>query len=674
MRRMWSGRTIAATLAVHLALAAGCATVPAPPERLPAEVLAALDRRGLGPDALLVVDNLVRHGPPAPRATPAVVLELFARPLEALDAAAMFRRVVPPSLAAVTGNGAAARSFDELLEAYLAQVSTARELLRAAVRPFDEEALLRQLDEGLPRQGTMLSLADALDAGKLRGANQRFIDATAALAQQLDKATNWPSGRKTYESGPVRVVIGTRGSDVHELAPARGGQVSVLIDPGGDDEYRGSDLALNGFSAIIDLAGNDRYVLHGAGLGAAIAGAALLIDFAGDDVYQAKYFAQGAAAFGIGALLDLGGEDRYRIAAWGQGLGIGDGIGLVWDRGGNDRYSAGGVPDPFNRAGGLSGAQGAGFGYRDHLGGGVGILRDDQGDDAYEAEMFAQGLGYYFALGMLWDRGGNDRYRALQYAQGNGVHQALGVLREESGDDRYELAVLYGQGMGLDVAFGVLVDAAGDDEYRGHDVVQGSATANGFGLLADAGGADRFATGHGVHKWGYARWLRGMPSVGVLLHGASAQFTHTGQSAPPEQPAPVQPMTPLTCPSQDPGEALLCQLKETPDLDAFWRELRNKVDSPLAGWVAIALGQRPPPAAQAEEIAALLDRRESCNVRALALRAWPTLPAAQSAVRSSCYRLQAAGAAAFARLGRPLPPDAVLPSFLNGIPVPDDTD
>jgi hypothetical protein len=228
--------------------------------------------------------------------------------------------------------------------------------------------------------------------------------------------------------------------------------------------------------------------------------------------------------------------------------------------------------------------------------------------------------------------------------------------------------------MGLDVAFGVLVDAAGDDDYRGHDAAQGSATANGFGLLADAGGADRFATGHGVHKWGYAQWLRGMPSVGVLLHGARARFAHTGQSAPsPEQPAPVQPMTPLTCPSQDPGEALLCRLRDATDLDAIWRDFRGMVETPMAGWIAIALARRPPPAAQAEEIAALLDRRESCNVRALALRAWPTLAAAQAGVRSSCYRLQAAAAAALARLGAPLPADAVLPSFLRGIAVPEDT-
>src|SRR3990170_2642828 len=126
MRRMWPARSLAATLAVHLALAAGSASVAPPPPHLPAEVLAALERRGLGPDALLVIDNLVRHGPPPPRATPAVVLDLFARPLEALDAAATFRRSVPPSLARLGGNGSAAGSFDELLEAYLAPVSTAR--------------------------------------------------------------------------------------------------------------------------------------------------------------------------------------------------------------------------------------------------------------------------------------------------------------------------------------------------------------------------------------------------------------------------------------------------------------------------------------------------------------------------------------------------------------------
>jgi hypothetical protein len=60
-------------------------------------------------------------------------------------------------------------------------------------------------------------------------------------------------------------------------------------------------------------------------------------------------------------------------------------------------------------------------------------------------------------------------------------------------------------------------------------------------------------------------------------------------------------------------------------------------------------------------------------VRALALRGWPTLPAAQAGVRSPCYRLQSAARAAFARLGAPIPPDVTLPTFLRALPPQDDT-
>ncbi len=660
---MWSGRIIAAAIA----LAAGCASLPPPEKRLDAQVVGLLEQRGLGAEALLVADNLVRNGPPTPRATPPVVLELLARPLDALDAPALFRRAVPASLAGFTPG--APQPFPELLKRYAEELARAQQALQNATRPFDEELLLRQLQQGLPTPDGLLAVAEAVDAEKLREANRLFVDATLRFARSLPRAESVPENR-VFDLGFGRIVIGTRGNDVHQLSPARGGQVSVIIDPGGDDEYRGSDVALHGFSAIIDIAGNDRYTLQGAGLGAALAGASLVIDFAGDDSYEARFFAQGAAAFGFGALLDLGGDDRYRIEAWGQGFGIGGGVGLLWDRAGNDRYLAGGVPDVFNRAGGLSGAQGAAFGHRGRLAGGIGILRDDAGDDTYEAQMFAQGLGYYYGLGLLWERGGNDQYRALQYAQGNGVHQAIGVLREESGNDRYDLAVLYGQGMGLDVAFGALVDDAGDDDYRAHDVAQGAATANGIGLLADQSGADRFTTAHGIHKWGYAEWRRGLPTVAVLLHGANAQFT---PPLPHERPLTVEPMTATVCPSRDPGETLLCRLKDAPDADAIWRELRPLLDSPLAGWLAIGLAQRPPRREQAEEIAAQLAAREGCNVRALALRAWPTLPAAEAALRSGCFRLQSAGVAAFARLGVALPADVRLPSFLRRNPPQEDT-
>jgi hypothetical protein len=293
--------------------------------------------------------------------------------------------------------------------------------------------------------------------------------------------------------------------------------------------------------------------------------------------------------------------------------------------------------------------------------------------------MFAQGSGYYYGLGLLWDRGGADRYEAHRYAQGNAAHQAVGVLRDEAGDDRYA-ADGYAQGMGLDVAVGVLVDAGGNDAYRAQGAAQGAATANGFGLLADENGGDRFDLGPDERAWGRAEWLRGLPSVGVLLHGSGAHFARAGEAvaAPADNPpVAVQASTPETCPSSDPGEALLCRVRDAVDLEGVWRELKTILQAesatPLAGWIAIALRKRPPPPAQADEIAALLAKRQSCNVRALALRAWPTLPAARDGMRSGCYRLQAAALAAFARLGAPLPADATHPSFLRSIPPQEDT-
>jgi len=676
-------------IAATLLLVAGCGALRMPQEALEARVAAVLERRGLGAEALQVIDNLLRHGPAAPRAAPPAVLRLLARPLAAADASRIFGEVVPASLASLPG-GSADIPFENSLKIYLDELAAAQRLLRAASRDFGEI----DFSQGLPSPRQLLASADAIDPARLERANLLFIEATVRFATRMQGLKALPDGPREFQSAVGTVVIGTRGNDrhgpgaalivdpggddVYERAPARGGAVSVIVDLGGNDEYRGSDVALHGLSAIVDLAGDDRYAMEGSGLGAALAGAALVIDLSGNDSYAASFFAQGAAAFGIGALVDLGGDDRYALEAWGQGFGIAGGVGLLWDRAGNDHYIAAGVPDRFRRGSGLSGAQGAGFGLRDRIAGGVGILRDDGGDDLYEAQMFAQGSGYYYGLGLLWDRGGADRYQAFRYAQGNAAHQAVGVLRDEAGDDRYAVTDVYGQGMGLDVAVGILLDAAGNDSYRAHAVAQGAATANGFGLLADEAGGDRFELGADEHAWGRAEWLRGLPSVGVLLHGTGAHFIQRGKAvpAPPENPpVAVQPPSADTCPSGHPGEALLCRVRDSPDPGQVWRELEALLAedpaTPLAGWIAIALARRPP--ANAGEIAALLAKRESCNVRALALRAWPTLPAAHDGIRSGCYRLQAAARAAFARLGAPLPPDARLPAFLREIPPQDDT-
>jgi hypothetical protein len=672
-------------IAAVLVLATACASLAPPRAALESRVAEVLEHRALGPDALLIVDNLLRHGPPPPPGTPPLVLKLLARPLDALDASAIFEA---SALASMPRKAIPAEArFEDLLRQYLAELAEASRVLRSGLRPFDERALLRQLEAGLPRSAELASLAESADLALLERANLLFIEATIRFASALRDA---PLSPGTFDSPIGAVVIGTRGDDRHgpgaaliidpggndlyERAPAASGAVSVIIDLAGDDQYRGSDVALRALSAIVDLAGDDRYAMEGSGLGASLAGASLLLDFDGNDSYAARFFAQGAAAYGIGAIVDLAGQDSYRIEAWGQGFGMAGGTGLLWDRSGSDRYFAAGVPDPFERGAGLSGAQGAGFGARGRVGGGAGILRDDDGADAYEAQMFAQGSGYYYGVGVLWDRAGNDDYRAHRYGQGNAAHQAVGVLRDEAGDDRYA-ADWYAQGMGLDVAVGVLFDDVGADAYTARGGSQGAATANGLGLLAGADG--RFELAAPEHGWGRAEWLRAMPSVALLLHGNGAQFIRAGEAiaAPPDNPPiAVEAPSARTCPSPHPGEALVCRVRDATDLEAVWRELKGEVaNDALAGWIAIALGQRPPTAPLAEEIAAKLAARDSCNVRALALRAWPTAAAAQAGIRSGCYRLQAAARAAFVTLGQPPPADAPLPSFLRSLPPQEDT-
>jgi hypothetical protein len=561
---------IACRLKYRTALAAalllgGCAALP-PMER-------ALEQR-TDPEALRVIDNVLRHGAPPPPAPP-LVRELLARPFAAQDAQAAFDRSVPAALAALAKplpapQAGAPVEIRALLEPYLADLAQAQRLLKEAQRgtAIDALALIAELDAGLP-SAARLREAAGYDAPAIARAAALFLEANARLARALRAAEGrirFPDAPERYESAAGTVSIGSRGNDLHAAdaavivdpagddtytrAPVVGGAVSVIVDLGGDDRYSGSDLAIQGLSAILDFDGNDAYESSGPGWGAAFAGVSVLVDYAGSDVYQSGQFGQGAAAAGIGALIDHGGDDGYRLRAGGQGLGLAGGLGLLWDRAGNDRYVAAGLRDAFDRGGGVSFAQGAATGVRTALGGGTGILRDDAGDDDYAAEMFAQGAAYYFGLGLLWDRGGDDVYRAVRYAQGNGVHQAVGVLRDEAGGDRYRLSVGVGQGMGLDLAVGILADMAGDDRYAAPTLAQGSATSNGVGLLLDAGGEDEWRLGERGEGWGQASWSRGLPSVALLLFdGTRGTLLRGGKPDVPSPPTVAhEPEPGVSCP------------------------------------------------------------------------------------------------------------------------------
>lgn len=769
-------------------LAASCATAPvrdvAPAAALAARIEQALAHRGLGTDALSVIDNVTRHdGRPLPAGAPPLVRELLAGPLAAADAEALFYRAVPGTLRRFVGEISAERRAGDatdagpvavrtLLETYLGELIEARRVLRSAVRgaPLDSEALILQLRGNLPSAARLSAVAAGTDQAVLDHATALFFNATARFVGALRAAgerLQFPERAARFESAIGTVVIGSRGVDVYGTdvalivdpggddqylrTPATQGAISVIVDLGGNDRYLGSDLVVHGLSALVDFSGADLYAMAGPGLGAAIAGAAIVVDFEGDDRYGAEVFGQGAAAFGLGALVDLAGNDTYRMRAGGQGLGLAGGVGLLWDRGGNDSYIAGGLADVYARGGGLSWAQGSAFGFRNPLGGGIGILRDDAGDDSYRAQMYAQGGGYYYGLGLLWDGRGNDTYRATRYAQGAGVHEAAGVLRDESGNDRYELTFGVGQGMGLDLAVGVLLDGNGDDRYRAPLLAQGAATANGLGILADGGGADRWHVEDPARAWGRADWARGLPTVGMLLYdpahatftakerplqqspdgadigspGGSVSVTHEPWSEPRcptaadvEQALPLAPALRRLAPgfagetfdrsayasarhrltaeleaslAELPrdnfdltltlAEALRCVLSgaTAEEAAAMWNAMERVLataQTPFAGAIMAALGERPAPAPQMARMLASLDAYPACGVRAAALRLRHDTAAdrdaralaartAQSALGSSCWRLQAAALEVLGQRGAAPDPGVTLPSFLR---------
>ncbi|HEX5093557.1 MAG TPA: hypothetical protein VFV84_12805, partial [Burkholderiales bacterium] len=654
-------------------LAAACATPPPP----------AQERGPLG-----VIDNVLSHEGILPSASPHVTA-LLADPLHAADAAEIFDRETPPALARLASAPAPEGRPVPLLEAmlpFLDALAEAQRFLKEAVPP------LADVPASLPAEESQRKIAARVDRARLDRAAAIVLEATAQL---LARPIAFPERAVRYDRGTdIVVIVGSPGDDTHELAPVREGSVRVVLDPGGNDRYAGTDVAIGGIAVILDLGGNDRYESTGASWGAAVGGISLLYDAGGDDEYVSGAFGQGAALGGIGILLDLAGNDRYRVEAFGQGLGLAKGTGLLWDRAGDDHYEAAGLPDPFERGGRLSYAQGAAVGVRTGTAGGTGILRDDAGDDTCVAQLYAQGAAYYWGLGLLWDRDGNDRYDAARYAQGAGVHQAVGVLRDERGDDAYALSVGVGQGIGVDLAVGALVDAAGDDRYRAPTLAQGAATANGVGLFDDRAGHDdaRLAQPPGR---GVAEWSRGLPSVAWVLgqplrvgeppaEASDAPIDCPAESKAPPADLPLAEalrrfgpelaadrVTPAlyarlmstlrastaeslaSLPSEDfdvlwpLATALRCALKgATPaQAKAMWDAFEQALDadpaSPYAGLIAFALRERPPPEPQRQRLLARIAAHPSCSVRSAGLRLDGSVAAAQAALESSCWQLQA---------------------------------
>ncbi len=476
--------------------------------------------------------ELLEAAPPTETPSAAVALPEFPAGLDPLLGRALRDFLSAISVAAAFEDRAFA-ALDADARAYLA----AGQLVPLAGADVDAKAIPRLLETGVgseavrqveaesgaldpePAALRLLALAGRVNTGALLAAAGIQQAAAATLAAAVAPVTRWPAEvvRLNTPWGPV--VVGTSGPDRHTQAAL------LILEPGGDDTYGGAAGVANGLtgaplSLVVDLAGEDRYASERL-LGAATAlfGVAGVLDLAGDDTYRAAHLGQGSGVLGAAWLEDRQGQDRYEARTHAQGAGtcgmgfvhdwaghdtwwVGTcgqafaglrGVGVLQDDSGNDVYQAGGREPDYERHTEhfLSMAQGFATGIRPFAGGGVAALVDGGGNDTYLADVYGQGVSYWYAAGFLLDLGGHDNYRIHEYGQGAGIHLSAALLYDRSGNDHYTGYSL-AQGAGHDYGVGWLLDGGGDDDYTADHYSQGRGINNALGVLVDVAGRDGY--------------------------------------------------------------------------------------------------------------------------------------------------------------------------------------
>ncbi|OQW95079.1 MAG: hypothetical protein BWK77_08140 [Verrucomicrobia bacterium A1] len=396
------------------------------------------------------------------------------------------------------------------------------ELPAAGVTPQEIERVILegQAVDSSPASMKFLGIVGKINQDALLAAGEVFRGAVRELADSCLLFTNWPAAVTSLETPLGPIVIGTTNCDTYTNAAL------LVLDPGLDDTYTGDVIRANGLlgqplAAVVELGGNDRYANDRVlGPCAALFGVCVHLDLRGDDLYEARYsgsaaascgvawledrrgddkhrargFAQAAACVGFACLLDGKGDDDFRVGYCGQAYAGVMGAALLENAEGNDHYFAGGVEHDYDRNDDrfLSLSQGFAIGMRPFAGGGIAALVDLEGDDRYEADVFGQGVSYWYSVGMLLDARGNDEYTVYQYGQGAGIHMALGLLADGGGSDVYQGGILT-QGCAHDYGVGMLFDqGGGDDTYDADQHAQGRAMNNALAILVDSGGDDGY--------------------------------------------------------------------------------------------------------------------------------------------------------------------------------------
>lgn len=323
------------------------------------------------------------------------------------------------------------------------------------------------------------------------------------------------------------VIIDLGGDDLY-LISAGGAfaqvRFAVSIDLAGDDVYsskRRFAFGSGGYGVgvLIDRTGNDVYRCDDLGIATGCFGTGFLIDRAGDDFYYGDVACQGHGFIGYGILMDSAGNDKYSARLFSQAFGYVGGFGMIVDKAGDDRYIAQGSPSDKIEFDGhnFSSSQGFGCGNRPDWSGGIGLLLDRCGNDMYSSDIFGQGASYWFSFGGLWDSAGDDVYNAFQYSQGSATFNSCAIILDATGNDNY-ISHSFSQGCGHDMAVGMLLDCGtGEDRYIVRDLSQGAGNANGVGIFIDEGGDDSYISKKDYSARGFGNFSRDFGSIGIML-------------------------------------------------------------------------------------------------------------------------------------------------------------
>jgi hypothetical protein len=496
--------------------------------------------------------------PPRPRwpevAAPALARRITAAPREAVVTAEAFVRAalseirpVPLLRAGAQAFGGAARDLDARAPARMdirrfedVLERAHREIVQALGSGRDPALLAPALQAAIERCArggrfeqvgedevsslrTALGRAAKVDYAVLTTQAIAIVAAAHALSESGEVGTLADAATKPGERGVTgsvlfdrtmqfgRFVIGGTGRNEYECA-----QLAVIVDLGGDDEYRGPAAGVGvarRMSLVLDLEGNDVYRAENDGLGCGVFGVGILVDRKGNDRYHGAGRCAGFGAGGIGALFDLGGDDEFTLAhdSGGVGfLGIGlcldagagkdvtavgprslgcglpGGLGFFVDDGGDDArlLVVGEAPGPM--------ACGVGMGVPGWLAGGLGLFVDVDGTDDYRGGDSACGAGIGGGVGICFDAAGVDHYALGELSLGGGRDHGIGVFVDAAGDDHYRST-----GASLGCAFGFALgwgeDRAGRDEYDLTGTWPGHADAGAVGAFFDFAGRDRYA-------------------------------------------------------------------------------------------------------------------------------------------------------------------------------------